>query len=338
MSDAFPRSGGSAEPDLSIVILSWNTRELLLDCLDSVEKALTELWKLQAEVLVVDNGSTDGSAAAVAQRHPAFSLLCLERNAGYARGMNAGLRRARGRVCLMLNSDTRVNSSALARCLCVMASDASIAAVGAQLLHPDGRRQNSIHAFPSVATEALPIALLELLLPRRYPSKRRPPRSPADVEAVLGAALFVRREALEMIGLLCEDYFFFLEDTDWCFRARAAGLRVVHVPDAQIEHLSGGSSKRRDAALTRIEFHRSLYRFLRLHRGRATLALVVSLRLSKGVGSVLGLSIAAPFSSRQRERLAERARVLGWHLRGCPPEPGVAQIAPPFSGATAQLE
>jgi GT2 family glycosyltransferase len=327
----------SKEPDLSIVIVSWNTRELLLECLRSLEKALAELAPRRVEVLVVDNGSCDGTAAAVVRRHPEFSLLPLEQNVGYARGMNAGLQRARGDVCLMLNSDTRVTAEALARALSVIGSDASIAAVGVQLLHPDGRLQNSIHAFPGVATETLPVVLLELLLPGRYPSKRRRLRAPTDVEAVLGAALFVRREAIERVGLLCEDYFFFLEDTDWCFRARAAGLRVVHVPDARIEHLSGGSSKRRDAALTRIEFHRSLYRFLRLHRGRATLALVAAQRVVKGVGSVLGLSLAAPFSARQRDRLRERASVLGWHLRGCPPTPGVAQIAAPIAGGDGNL-
>jgi len=315
--------------DLGVVVLSWNTRDLLIACLESLEAVRSQLASMHIEILVVDNASTDGTPEQVAARFPSVRLIELPHNVGFARGMNAGIRAVESRFTLLLNSDTRVSTAAIARACEVLASDASIAAVGVQLLHPDGRLQNSVHAFPGVATEVFPSLLRETLLPRRFPSKRRPARQPIEVDAVLGAALFVRREAFARVGLLCEEYFFFLEDTDWCFRAWKSGLRIVHVPDAHIEHLSGGSSKRRDAARTRIEFHRSLYRFLRLHRGRATLGFVVGARTLKGIATVLGLGLIAPFSARQRSRLVERSQLLGWHLRGCPAAPSLADIGRP---------
>lgn len=322
---------GNAESEcaLSIVVVSWNTRELLLRCLESLETATSPASdSFPVEVWVVDNGSTDGTAEAVRTQFPRVRLVELERNVGYARGMNEGLARVRGRCVLMLNSDTRVSPGALERCVAVLESNPRVGAVGAQLVHPDGRLQNSIHAFPSLLTELLPTAVLEWLFPRRFPSKRRPPREPVEVEAVLGAALFVRAELLRELGPLSEDYFFFLEDTEWCWRLHRSGLRTVHVPDARIEHVSGASSKRKHAALTRIEFHRSLYRFLRVNRGRATLAAVVSLRITRNLVSVLLLLPLAVFSGAQRARLKERLQLLAWHLRGCPEQPGLAQLDP----------
>ena len=323
--------GSQSDPiALSVVVLGWNTRELLLGCLESTEKALA-VFADASELIVVDNGSSDGSAEAVRRDFPAARLVALDRNYGYAGGMNRGLAASRGRVLLLLNSDARVTGAALARCADFLSKAPDVAALGPQLVHRDGRLQNSVHAFPSWLTELLPIALLELLLPRRYPSKRRPASGPVDVEAALGASLFVSRSALDRVGPLCEDFFFFLEDTDWCWRARRAGFRIVHLPEVRVEHWSGGSSKRRDGALTRIEFHRSLYRFLRRHRGRATLAFVVALRVFKGMGSVLGLCLVAPFSFKLRVRLRERARLLAWHLRGCPADVGVAGIEAPVA-------
>jgi hypothetical protein len=197
--------------------------------------------------------------------------------------------------------------------------------------------QNSIHAFPSLWSELFPKVLLELLLPGRFPSKRYFHRDPIDVDAVLGAALFVRREVLDAVGPLPEDYFFFLEETEWCWRIRRAGYRVIHVPGARVVHLSGASSKEKDPARTRIEFHRSLYHFLAVKRGRATVALVAGGRVARGSLSLLLGWLLSPFSARQRRRNRERRRLLGWHLRGCPPgwglapvdwEPGRSDLAP----------
>jgi GT2 family glycosyltransferase len=313
--------------DLSVVVVSWNTREILVRCLATLESELVRLAeadRLSSEILVVDNGSIDGSADAVAARFPGARLIRLPENRGYAAGNNAALSHARGRVVLLLNSDALVIRGTLEACIATLDASPGVGVVGPQLLHTSGHLQNSIHAFPSLWTELLPTLLLELLLPRRFPSKRRYHRDPIEVDAVLGAALFVSREALEAVGPMPEDYFFFLEETEWCWRIRQSGLRVLHVPGARVLHLFGASSKQKDPARTRIEFHRSLYHFLRLHRGRAIVAAAVGSRVARCLLSLLLGCLLLPFSSRQRRRNRERWRLLCWHLRGCPAGWGLA--------------
>ncbi len=162
------------------------------------------------------------------------------------------------------------------------------------------------------------------MLPGRFPSKRTLHREPIEVDAVLGAALFVRREAIDEVGCLSEDYFFFLEETDWCWRMRAAGWRVMHVPESRVVHISGASSKRRDPARTRIEFHRSLYHFLEVRRGAVVARLAMASGTLRGGVSLLLLALLAPFFRRYRERLPDRARLVLWHLCGRPRKWGLS--------------
>ena len=139
-----------------------------------------------------------------------------------------------------------------------------------------------------------------------------------------GAAIFARAAAVRDVGPLPEDYFFFLEETEWCWRARKAGWRVVHLPTAFAIHLSGASSKRRDPALTRIEYHRSLYHFFRMNRGTGWMATVISLRLLKSLSYVVALAPRALFGGRGLARWKVHRDVLVWHLRGCPKAVGFA--------------
>jgi GT2 family glycosyltransferase len=312
--------------ELSVIVVSWNTRELTCSCLEELDLALRGRGAPSCEVFVVDNGSSDGSADAIRASFPQVRLIELPCNRGFAAGNNAALVHASGRVVLLLNSDARMTAAALKSCLAAFTEATDVAMVGPQLVHEDGRLQNSVHAFPSALTELVHTALLEWLLPGRFPSKRFPHRTALEVEALLGAALFVRRAAIEAVGPLCEGYFFFLEETDWCWRMRAAGWRVLFVPGARVVHISGASSKRRHGGLARIEFHRSLYRFLRVHRGPATLWLSVSLRVARGILAVAVLGPLGIASERQRRRSRERWQLLVWHLRGCPAHVGLAQV------------
>ena len=132
---------------------------------------------------------------------------------------------------------------------------------------------------------------------------------------------------IERVGLLPEDYFFFFEETDWCRSMRRAGFAVVHLPDVRIVHASGASSKKKVPGRTRIEYHRSLYRFFRRHHGPLTLALVVTIRLVKGVIALGARCPAALLSERGRARWRDRASVLAWHLRGCPATEGLVTAA-----------
>ena len=233
----------------------------------------------------------------------------------------------RGSIWLLLNSDARVTPGCIERVRAELAARPGVGIAGVQLVRSDGSLQSSVHGFPSLLRELTPRPLLERLAPRRFPSRRRPPSEPVEVEAVLGAALFVRARAAREVGPLCEDFFFFLEETDWCWRMREAGWSVLHVPGARAVHLSGASSKRRLPARTRIEYHRSLYRFLELHRGGASARAVRCLRILRSTLLLPVLGLLAPFSVRSRQRLRERGALVLWHLRGRPEAGGLAVAA-----------
>jgi len=314
--------------DLSVVIVSWRARDLLFACLESLDRqvrARREPGRIEIEVFVVDNGSGDGTPDAVRERFPWLQVIALPRNVGFAAGNNVALAKIAGRHALLLNNDTEVLPGALERCVRFLDEHPDVGVVGPQLLNPDGSKQNSVHNYPSLATELLPKGLLETLLPRRFPSKRYEHDGPVDVEAVLGACLFVRRDVLDQVGLMPEDYFFFLEETDWCWRIREAGWRVVHLPDTRVIHVHGATTKKRVPARTRIEYHRSLYRFFRKRRGAVQAAVVRTLRFAKSALYALVLLPGAVWSHTGRERWRSRSAVLWWHLRGCPAGAGLAR-------------
>jgi hypothetical protein len=175
-----------------------------------------------------------------------------------------------------------------------------------------------------VATELLPKSLFQILFRRRFPSRRWVGEQPLDVEAVTGAAIFARGKMVREVGPLPEDYFFFLEETEWCRRAGKAGWRVVHLPTAFAIHFSGASSKRRDPALTRIEYHRSLYHFFRVNRGTGWTAMVLCSRLLKTLFYVVAQAPLALFGGHGLVRWKVHRDVLVWHLRGCPEAVGLA--------------
>jgi GT2 family glycosyltransferase len=314
--------------DLSVIVVSWNTRELLLECLNALANTIRGLeGKLAAEVIVVDNGSSDGSAEAVAARHRDFGLLALAENRGFAGGCNAGLAKAKGRIALLLNSDAFIDAESVMACVEALDRDPAAGLAAPQLVRSDGRLQSSTYPMPGLRTELLPKALLEMLFPKRFPSKRWPMRETRAVEAVIGAVLFVKRAALESVGPLDEAYFFFLEETDWCWRMRERGWRVLFVPQSRALHISGASSKRVHPAVTRIEFHRSLYRFLARRRGRWVCLVAACLRLARAAGTLALALPAAPFSATERARVRERWALVRWHLAGCPPEPSLERIS-----------
>jgi GT2 family glycosyltransferase len=313
---------------LSIVVVSWNTRALTLRCLDAACEAARGFARATGagtEIVLVDNGSCDGTAEAVRARWPDLAVVALAANRGFAGGVNAGLARTRGDVVLLLNTDARIEAPALIACWRHLADRPATGIVGPRLVHADGRLQHSAHAFPSWLDEVVPAWLLDVLLPRRRPARWAIGSAPLAVDAVQGAALFVRRAVLEAVGPLDEAYFFYLEETDLCWRAQQAGFGVDLVPTAHVEHAAGASSKRVAPAASRIEYHRSLYRFLGARRGPGTRRLARGMRSLRAPVTVLGLALASPFSARARRRIPERAALLAWHWRGCPAEPRLGE-------------
>ncbi len=313
--------------DLSIVIVTWNAREVLMPAIESIYR---EVRGISCEVIVSDNDSNDGSADAVEKAFPDARVLRNARNLGFAGGNNVGLKEVRGRYTVLLNSDTITHGGAFERMVAYMDAHPEVGACGPQLLNPDGSKQNCVHNFPSLVTELLNVSLLRILFPEKYPSKRQDYAAPVEVDAVLGACLLLRREVLEKVGLMDADYFFFLEETDWCARIKEAGWKVMHIPDAKITHLFGESTKKKVPAETRIEYLRSLYRFFRKNRGRAQEAAVIAIRLVKLAINTLLYSVLTVvtlgLSPRPRRKAAQSARMLLWHLRGCPADWGLSGI------------
>ncbi|RME42336.1 MAG: glycosyltransferase family 2 protein [Caldilineae bacterium] len=230
---------------LDIIIVNWNTRDLLARCLDSV---LAHPPAEPFTVWVVDNASTDGSPAMVRSRFPQVRLLENRENAGFARANNQAIRQSKGDAILLLNSDTEVKAGALAALGDFLSRHPDAGAVGPQTLNPDGSLQTSCYPAPTLPRELWRLFHLDALHPYGvYAMHQWDRRRPREVEVLLGACLLVRRAVVEQVGLLDEDYFMYSEEVDFCYRIRRAGWRLYWVPQAQIVHY-GGQSTRQVAA------------------------------------------------------------------------------------------
>lgn len=238
--------------DLSIVIVNWNTRDLLRDCLRSIESRLGEL---KAEVLVVDNASEDGSPLMVRTDFPWVQLIENNENLGFAAGNNVALRRAVGRYVMLLNTDTLVHGAVLETAVDWMDAHPSAGVMGPRVLNSDGTVQPSCSAFPSLrklAMQTLGLTRFRHLDSYRMTGWNR--SSERHVDVISGAAMFVRHSAMKKIGYLDEAFFFYGEETDWCRRFRTAGWDVVFAPIPEVTHFGNGSAgklnHRRDVLMT----------------------------------------------------------------------------------------
>ena len=256
-------------PDLSVIIVNWNVRDLLRRCLHSI---LASLPACQLEIIVVDNGSTDGSPEMVRTEFPQVHLMANPDNRGFTAANNQGLAVARGRYVLLLNPDTEVVGDALETLVAFADAHPDVGVVGPQLLNPDGTVQSSRRRFPTQATALLESTWLQPYAPRRllarYYVLDRPDDEVQDVDWVTGAALMARREAVEQVGPLDEGFFMYSEELDWCRRFRAAGWRVIYLPTARIIHHEGKSSEQVLPA-RHIHFQTSKIRYFRKYHGPA---------------------------------------------------------------------
>ncbi|MBI5686705.1 MAG: glycosyltransferase family 2 protein [Verrucomicrobia bacterium] len=309
--------------DLSVIIVTRNTCSLTCAAIQSVLDARDDLSK---EVLLVDNGSTDGTLAEVAGEFPSVVAIRSENNLGFARANNLAACKAQGRFLLLLNSDAEVKPDALGAAVAWMREHPDCGVAGAQLVNADGSLQNSIANFPTLATELLNKSLLRRLFPRRYPGKEQRFTDPVEVETIVGAFMLIRRETWDALGGLDERYFFFLEETDFCFHARRRGWRVMHLPHIRVAH-GQGRSARQVRPEARIEYWRSRYiYFAKNHRpaARRLLAAGLAVRLlvdwlSSGLITLLTLGR----NEKWKERLRVHTALLRWHLRGQPQDVGL---------------
>lgn len=262
-------------PDLSVIILSWNACNDLRNCLQSIVDHPAEA---HIEVVVADNASSDDSRDMVRAEHPWARLIVHERNLGFGAGNNAAVPYTSGRHVLFLNSDTLVEPGAFDTLVSFADANPDVGAIGPKLLNADGSLQYSCRHFPNLGTGFFRNTPLGRLFPANrfstdYLMKDWDHASVRDVDWLSGAALMVPRHVLERTGGFDEDFYFYCEDVDLCWRIHELGLRVTYVPDAVIYHIIGRSSDKVPARMT-YEFHKSMYLFYRKHYAAKTPLLI----------------------------------------------------------------
>jgi hypothetical protein len=302
--------------DISVIIVNWNTRDLLLNCIQSV---YAHIKRHEFEVWVVDNGSTDDSVAAVRKQYPSVHIIENHANLGFAAANNKALRQMTGRYALLLNSDALLTPGAIEQLRSFMEEHPQAGMVCGQLLNEDGSRQNSIANFPTIPAMLMNETILRILLPQKFPSKRRQYRQPIPVDSCIGACILVRKETIDQIGLLDEAYFFYFEETDWAYRMHQNNWGVFFVPTAQIYHLQGKSAKY--SANTRIMFYRSRSIFFKKWHPKThwlMMAAVVLRLLINWSLNLLHMLLTFGRAEKPRQKIAVYSRIILWHLRGCP--------------------
>ena len=264
-----------ADEAAAAVVATYNALPWLEQCLDSVQ---------EVDTVVVDNGSSDGTVAFVRGRFPGVSIV-EQANLGLGAAWNRGIEATRTPYILILNADAWLTEGSLARLVAFAESRRDAAVVGPRLLNPDGTLQRSVRGFPTVWRLATEYFFLRKLAPRStalnaFYAGGFDHDSVRESDFVMGACLLVRRDAIEQVGPLDEEFFLFSEETDWCYRFHEAGWKVLFYPGAECVHIGGASHGGR---LYR-ENLRGHLRFLEKHRGvrvaeRARRMLIVALRL-----------------------------------------------------------
>lgn len=259
---------------LSIVIVSWNTRDLLRRCLESLKEELASGGlETDSEVFLVDNNSADGSAAMVETEHPWVKLTKNAENRGFAAANNQAFAVAQGRFVLLLNPDTEVKPGCLKTLIDFMYKHPAAGIVAPQLLNSDGSIQRSCREFPTFAGMLYELIGLSRIFSgdselgkrfRRYKMLDWNHDDERRVDQPEGACLLVRHEVLDKVGMLDEGFFMLFEEVDWCFRIIKAGWEIWFTPTAQVVHHYGQSIKQVKVPMI-LSSHRGLYRFWYKH-------------------------------------------------------------------------
>ena len=295
--------------DISVSIVNTNSRDLLLACLESLRGQ-------DAEIVVLDNASEDGSAEAVRERFPDVRLIAQDFRAGFGANHNAVIRATSGRYVYVLNEDTTSDDWAFERLVARLDANRRVAALGPRLVYPDGRHQDSAWRFPSPAA-----ATLGLLSLGKVGVKQSHGSAPRRVDWVMGAALLLRRDAIDQVGAFDEEFFLYSEEVDLQLRLRRAGWEVEYFPEATIVHhesqFSAGIPERRIN-----EMWRSRHRYWRKHHSAAGARIAA---LATGAQYALRAALGRDAGFRARMRLHARD---SWRVDG----PGLRELAEEWNG------
>ena len=306
--------------DVSVSIVNTNNRELLLSCLESLHASMTP--ETAVEIVVLDNASEDRSAEVVRERFPGVRLIAQELRAGFGANHNTVIRATNGRFVYVLNEDTTSEDWAFARLVEEMDAHPGTAALGPRLIYPDGRHQRSAWRFPTPSVSVFGLPTLGKVGINQ--SKGRRPRS---VDWVAGAALLLRREALDTVGLFDEGFFIYFEEVDLCLRLRRAGWEVRYFPGVSVVHHESQFSA--DIPERRInEMWRGRRRYWLKHHSAAGARIAA---LATG-GQYLGAAAVGGIRRDRAYRASMRLHARNaWHGNG----PGLRELADEWNEAVA---
>jgi GT2 family glycosyltransferase len=254
---------------LSIIIVTWNGKEYVRECLDSLRSQLNDP---ETEVIVVDNASTDGAPELIEAIYPSVRLIRNASNLGFARANNVGIRNSSGEFLCLVNSDVRILDGCIEKLLARMADNPHVGMCGPKMLDANGCAQRSYMGAPSLWNHFCRCVALDVLFPHSrvfggflmpYFNRDRI----ADVDVLNGWFWMIRRSALDEVGLLDEEFFMYGEDIDWCKRFHNAEWRVVYCPDVESIHYGGASSAKAPVRFY-IERQRANFQYWKKHHGR----------------------------------------------------------------------
>lgn len=252
-------------PELTVIVVSWNARDFLVPCLQSI---LDATHHCPTEIIVVDNASTDGSAEAVRARYPQVRLIVNSDNLGFARASNIGIRTSQGTFLCLVNSDVIVEKHCIESLMDYMRHHPMVALLGPRIFNSDGSVQQSFGNFPTLWSSFSRALALDKLV-AKVALRRRGPQTPPharEVDVLSGCFWVVRRQSLEQVGLLDETFFIYAEDKDWCKRFSRAKWLVVYYPFAEALHYGGASSARQPVRFY-VELYRANLQYWRKHHG-----------------------------------------------------------------------
>lgn len=264
--------------NLSIIIVNWNTKDILSDCLRSIYK---ETKDIKFETIVIDNNSSDNSVGMIKQNFPQVLLIENKDNKGFAAANNQGINIAKGKYLLLLNSDTIILDNALKKAYEFATSNQNADVIGCKILNKDRTLQPSCSMFPSLLNRFLMLTYLYKIFPKskffgraqmtwfNYDRK-------IEVDVISGCFMVINRKAIDRVGPMDEDFFMYSEEVDWCWRFKKSGYKIVFTPEAQIIHLGGASAIKHGAQRAQIK-DRSTIRFMLKHWPKPKIAIALAM-------------------------------------------------------------
>jgi len=281
--------------EVSVVVVNWNTQDILRDCLKSIYEQGGEI---DLEVIVIDNASTDGSVEMVKKDFSQVTLIENPQNRGFAAANNQGIDISKGRYVLLLNSDTVVLDNAIAKTAAFADSHPEAAVVGCRVLNPDRTLQPTCFMFPSILNMLLSSTYLYKLFPKnKFFGRERMTwwdrNDIKEVDVVTGCFMLIRQKAIQQVGTMDEQFFMYGEETDWCYRFKEAGWKILFTPCAEIIHLGGQSAQKRATTMV-VQLRKSILQFMKKHHGPLTyriacLLTVIFLAVRLPIWSVIAL-------------------------------------------------